>query len=64
MPPLICGAINAVADLDEQTLVTHAGQIAARDTDVRDIARSHHPSLSGERDCARSQRRLRTAGEA
>ena len=31
---LIGGAINAVADLDEQTLVAHAGQITAGNSNV------------------------------
>ena len=31
---LIGGAINAVADLDEQTLVAHSGQITAGNSNV------------------------------
>jgi hypothetical protein len=55
------GTIESLADLDEQALIAHPGQVTAGNANVREIARSHHSPILGERHCAFSQCRLRSA---
>lgn len=58
------GSIESVANFDEQTFATHPAQVTAGNTDVREIARSHYPSLSDKRDRAIPKRWRRPACEA
>jgi hypothetical protein len=56
--------IQAVTDLNEQALFTHASQIAAGHTDFRQVACSDYAAFKGQSDRAVPQRGLWTAGEA
>ena len=57
-----CYAVAPIAHLREQAFVAHAGQIAARNANVRQLCRPDYPHLNNECDRAFSEGRLRTAG--
>jgi len=56
--------IAAVTHLHEQPFFAYAGEVATRNADVGQVFCPDFALLKCERDRARSQRRLRTAGEA
>lgn len=69
------GPIESVTNLDEQALIAHPSQVTTGNADIREIARSHHPSCTGERHftlglparrsaSARSRSRLRILGSS
>jgi hypothetical protein len=47
-----CFPVAAMADLQEQPFIAHAGEVAARDTNVREILGSHFAPLSYKEDGA------------
>ncbi len=60
----MAGPIDSVANSYKQALFTHAGQVAARDADVRQVARPHHAALVRQGDGSVPQRGFWAAGEA
>lgn len=56
--------VAAIADLDQQTLLAHAGQIATGDADIREITGPHYASLQGQGDRTVSQGRLWSSRKA
>ena len=58
-----CRSVTPIAHLNEQALVAHAGQMAARNANLGQLFRPDYPIVHGKCDRAFSEGQLRTAGQ-